>query len=445
LTTYSQIASKRAINKREFLLKYGYDSILILDESHNASGLSNTGEFMRDLLGQSKGVIYLSATYAKRPDNMPIYAMKTAMQDAAMSHTELIDGIKKGGVALQEILSSQLAGEGQLIRRERSFSDTEIVYMTLDESQDEINPKYNLKEVHRAIYDKSTEIIRDIIEFQRIYVKSALDDINSELRQQHGSADLTAGTQSAGVAMPPEFSGVFNLVNQLLFSIKAKAVAEIAIDEIKKGRKPLIAFSSTMESFLDSLEADDGGELIDGDIVPCDFSSVFLRRLDRVRSYSVRSMSGKMTKSVLPISSLSIDGQLAYEAIKNKIKQLSLGINISPIDVIIDTIKKAGFSVEEITGRKRALEIIDEKTAKIYTRTRKPNQDIIRAFQDNEVDCILLNQSGSTGISAHAVPTDKVPKEQVKPRTMIALQFELNINTEIQKRGRIFHQRYQLK
>jgi len=49
----------------------------------------------------------------------------------------------------------------------------------------------------------------------------------------------------------------------------------------------------------------------------------------------------------------------------------------------------------------------------------------------------MINQSGSTGASAHAIPTAKVPKDQVRQRVMIVLQAELDINTEVQKRGRI--------
>jgi hypothetical protein len=53
------------------------------------------------------------------------------------------------------------------------------------------------------------------------------------------------------------------------------------------------------------------------------------------------------------------------------------------------------------------------------------------------VDVLLINQSGSTGASAHAIVTPKVSKEHVKQRVMIVLQAELDINTEVQKRGRI--------
>lgn len=438
VTTYSQIASARAKKKREFISYFAKGGIIVMDESHNASGDSNTGGYLRGLLKECRGVIYLSATYAKRPDNMPVYAVKTAMSEVALNDEQLIESIKKGGTALQEIVSSQLASEGQLIRRERSFADTEIIYMNLDESQNDINPKYNLKNQHRALFDQATEILREIIHFQTVYVRQAAKEIDKEVKAEQKAAGIRQGTESAGISLPPEFSGVFNIINQLLFSIKAKAIAQLAIDEIKLGRKPLIAFSSTMESFLDAMENEDGSPVRDGDIIMTDFSAVFMRRFDGIMRMSITDSEGNTTKGVIPLSMLSNEGQAEYERLRNKIKTISTGIHISPIDVVIDEIEKAGYSVAEITGRQRVLKLIDENQAKVVNRVRQPNQDIIRKFQDNEIECILLNQSGSTGISAHAVPTDKVNKEQVRPRTMLVLQFELNINTEIQKRGRIF-------
>jgi RNA polymerase sigma-54 factor len=40
--------------------------------------------------------------------------------------------------------------------------------------------------------------------------------------------------------------------------------------------------------------------------------------------------------------------------------------------------------------------------------------DAFRQFNNNEVDVLLINQSGSTGASAHAIITPKVVKEKVK-------------------------------
>ena len=47
-------------------------------------------------------------------------------------------------------------------------------------------------------------------------------------------------------------------------------------------------------------------------------------------------------------------------------------------------------------------------------------------FNNNEVDVLMINQSGSTGASAHAIVTPKVPSEQVKQRVMIAMAIARN-------------------
>jgi hypothetical protein len=124
--TYSQFNQPKKPAKQQLLLAVSNGNIIIMDEAHNASGSSNTGEFMQEVLRQTKGVCFLSATFAKRPDNMPIYAQKTSMSDANMSKDDLVEAITKGGVALQEILAAQLVSEGQMIRRERSFEGVEV-------------------------------------------------------------------------------------------------------------------------------------------------------------------------------------------------------------------------------------------------------------------------------------------------------------------------------
>ncbi|QLH33460.1 MAG: strawberry notch family protein [Cyclobacteriaceae bacterium] len=118
VATYSQFNSPdKKPTKPAFLNAIAEDNIVIMDEAHNSSGSGNTGNFMQSALSKSKGVVFLSATFAKRPDNMPIYAMKTSIRDASMTRDALIEAITKGGVALQEILASQLVAEGQMIRR----------------------------------------------------------------------------------------------------------------------------------------------------------------------------------------------------------------------------------------------------------------------------------------------------------------------------------------
>ena len=427
--TYSQFNSiERKPVKPDFLLSIADDNILVMDEAHNASGTSNTGEFLQQVIKNTRGVTFLSATFSKRPDNMPVYAMKTCMSEANMTTDEMVEAIKSGGVALQEILSSQLVAEGQMIRREYSFEGVEVNYIHLDEKEQE----------HRAISDNITEIIREIISFQENYVDAIVEQLDKIAAAEGKEASIREGTSKAGVDNSPYFSKVFQVINQMLFSIKSSSVAERAIMRLKEGKKPLIAFASTMGSFLESMENDKGMPLQPGDVVSSDFKEVLYRGLDGVMKYTIVGVDGKREYKTFAISELPQEAQADYYRIKNQINKISTGICISPIDLIMKKIQEAGYSVAEVTGRKYELQLNDNYKSGVFLNRKKLNtNDAFRMFNNNEVDVLMINQSGSTGASAHAIVTNKVSADKVRQRVMIILQAELNINTEVQKRGRI--------
>ncbi|GGA89899.1 JAB domain-containing protein [Puia dinghuensis] len=427
--TYSQFnsAEKKPV-KPHFLLAIAEGNIFILDEAHNASGSSNTGEFLQGVVARTRGVVFLSATFAKRPDNMPIYAMKTAISDCNMSRDELVEAIKRGGVALQEVLSAQLVAEGQMIRRERSFEGVEVNYITLEEKAPE----------HKAIADNITAILRDIIAFQADYVDKEVEQLDKIAVAEGKEVGVREGTSQAGVDNQPYFSKVFQVINQMLFSLKAEAVAEKALQRLQEGKKPVIAFASTMGSFIETMENEQGIAVSEGDTINADFSEVLRRGLEGVLRYTERDVDGHPIYKHFDISDLSPAAQAEYQRILENIDAVSTGITISPIDVIIKRIEQAGYSVAEVTGRKYTLQLNGNgRKALVLSRKRINTNDAFRRFNNNEVDVLMINQSGSTGASAHAIPTAKVPAGEVRQRVMIVLQAELDISTEVQKRGRI--------
>ncbi|MCC7303067.1 MAG: strawberry notch family protein [Bacteroidia bacterium] len=429
VATYSQFNSpEKKPEKPNFLREIAQGNIMIMDEAHNSSGSSNTGEFMQSVVANTKGVVFLSATFAKRPDNMPIYAMKTAISDANMTKDELVEAIIRGGVALQEVLSSQLVAEGQMLRRERSFEGVEVNYITLEDKEQE----------HYAIADNITEILRDIISFQKNFVDKQVEELDKIAVAEGKEVELREGTSQAGVDSQPYFSKVFNVINQMLFSIKAETVADRAIIRLKEGKKPIIAFASTMGSFIEQMENEKGVFVSDGDVINADFTEVLKRGLEGILRYTERDVDGSPIHKKFELSDLSVEAQAEYTRIMERIKAASTGITISPIDIVIKKIQDAGYSVAEVTGRKYELQI-NTKTNKglVLQRKRINTNDAFRQFNNNEVDVLMINQSGSTGASAHAIPTTKVPASQVKQRVMIVLQAELDINTEVQKRGRV--------
>jgi len=430
LCTYYQVNSEKRGLKRNFVSDLAEGNIVVLDESHNASGDSNTGIFFSGIVQKAKGVTYLSATFAKRPDNMPIYAVKTAISEANLTESQLVEAIEKGGVALQEIVSTDMVEAGQMIRREKSYEGIKIGYKPLVEKKSE----------HTIIVDNVTGIIRDIIDFQSEYIKPIVDGMDTEAAQDGERVAIEGGTNMAGVDNTPFASKVFNVIDQLLFSLKADSAADEAIQAIKKGQKPVIAVKNTMESFLDYLGAEEG-EIIEN----TDFSTILERGLKGLFRIRRRDATGEGVADELSMNDLSPEGRAEYKRILDKINTTSVGITISPIDHIIYRLNKAGYKVGEITGRDIRLKFRDDGKAIIENRTEKDKKKILREYNnwgnpgqprgvEGDKDIILIiNSSGSTGRSAHSSPKFKDQRQ----RMMVTVQIELNINTEIQKRGRI--------
>jgi hypothetical protein len=470
LLTYSQVASGNKIvyvkgpdkqlikkvipgPKASFILKMAKNSIIILDEAHNASGGdSATGLIAQDMLAGCAGTVFLSGTFAKRPENMALYAQKTAIGEVNSTSEGLTSAIAIGGVAMQEWVSSILVKEGQMIRRERSMenSGATINWITLDETALRWNLP-DLKHHHLKTVDTITGVIRQIIAFQSKYVKSAVSELDEELKAQMGEADVNRGSDKAGVDNVPYFSKVFNVINQLLFSTKSEAVAMQAINRLKEGKKVVIAFANTMGSFISELTESGLEDQNGGTRIQTDFSLVLEKALSSVLKIQISTGWGKKQFRDLAVSELSLQGQAEYRRILGVIRQTSTDINVSPIDIIKHLIQSAGYSVAEVTGRNKEVRYDKPsplgrtglgrmkmpKTGVVFNRQKEDAAGAFRRFQDNEVDVLLINQSGATGASAHAVPTAKVPANKVKQRVMIVAQPELNVSTEVQKWGRI--------
>src|SRR5207249_7710875 len=110
----------------------------------------------------------------------------------------------------------------------------------------------------------------------------------------------------------PYFSKVFNVINQMLFSIKAESVAERAITRLKEGKKPVIAFASTMGSFIEQMENDKGLPVSDGDTINTDFTEVLKRGLDGILRYSEKDVDGNPIHKKFELSELPQEAQAEY-------------------------------------------------------------------------------------------------------------------------------------
>ncbi len=423
--------SDNSQHKTQFLREYAKGAIFVMDEAHNAGGSeSNTGFYIREILETAQGCCYLSATYAKRSDNLPVYAIKTSIREAKLSNEDMITTFARGGVAMQEIVASDLVTSGQMIRRQRTFQGIKIEYNYLKEKYPD----------HIKVVDSVTEIVRDIIQFQKKHIYKAIDDMSEAmgLTGEGAGATTTSGTSQAGLQNAAYFNKIHHIIDQVLFSLKALDVAMETVELLKQDKKVVIAFKSTMGSFLEEQG------YVDGDAVESqDFGLILEKGLKGVMKYTEKSGRGKATPKVIPFEDLTPEGQADYLFIMDKIAAASTNISISPIDVLINYIEAQRrpsyiggvdapyFRVRECTGRKGQIKI--EDGVAVYRSFKANKKEFFRQFNNGTADVLLINQSASTGVSCHA----SAKYDDKRKRVMIIHQAELNINTEIQKRGRI--------
>ncbi len=439
-TTYSQIQSA-AYYKRawiEQICQSGIENskrykkaIFILDESHCAGGFESIiGVWMRSVLPETLACCFLSATFAKYPEVMPFYGKKTAISETGLSDSNFVGSMRSGGLALQEIVASNLAESGQLIRRQRSSDGIKVDYVVLDKEPDRSK---NRESINRII-----KLMNEVVRFEEKYVAPELAEIHTNVKAE--GKGMKQKPRGLGVKQAPYFSRVFNIIDQMLFALKVREVAKKTIALLKQDKKVVIAFKSTMGAFLKDLN------LSSGDVIPkneLDFVRTLTKGLDSVFYYSLTDISGAKSRVRLPLTSLSEKGQNEYNRIKKAMLMESSGLSLSPIDQLIQLIEQEKkpkhlgghdedyFKVTEVTGRHQKVNF-DEDNA-IVSSFRSTTERSFRLFNQGKFDVLLINQSGSTGASAHA----SKDFEDQRQRAMIIHQFELDINIEVQKRGRI--------
>lgn len=404
--------------RRDAIEKLMDNAYLILDESHTAGGNSGQGNYFQHIIQKAKNVTFFSATFAKRPDNMPIYALRTAMNEGGMKSSDLIDAVKRGGATLQEIMSQTLTQCGQMIRRERDMTGVTIDWKAIDDPE-------RVQE-QREQYDSIIGLFNDIINFQKKYVSSYVDERNDEFAAIQSTMGIKKGTAALGIKNQPFASKAFNTVQQVLLSLKAKSAAERAIDYLKQGMKPVIALNNTNESQTGNLSL---GEEMDAP----DLGTSLKKGLEGTLRYTQKDAKDNSESGYIKLSDLGDEAVEAYHELEKKIEQTSTGLSLSPIDVIKNELQKAGYKVGELTGRQTEFVYNDNGTVTKVKRADTDKKKLARDFNDGKIDALILNKSAATGISLHASSKYKDQKKRV----MIVAQQQLDVNDEVQMRGRI--------
>lgn len=439
MLTYSQLKdAKKDRTRLEFLtsLCRKHRVLFIFDEAHKSSSvsagkISMITQCINSLMATEPRpqCVFLSATFAKRPECLLTFMGQTVLSSLATNDT-LQSAFANGGVPMQEYVASTLAREGQMVRREHSGEGIpEPVYTYLDDQL----------AVHSELFDRVMYWFREMV---------LLSEMVKDLMK-------LAKLLDAPCFRPyPTRAQLFYVNKILLLSLKARDVADAVVREVKAGRSVVIGMSDTLECVLkDSIDATCGK-------CRCgDFSTILLRLLDKTlsnpkcRTESVFDLDFSDVPDPAELTAKIEDIRSYADQIRAGIQDEVFHLPMSPIDVIRQLITRETFTdrrghvqpirFEECTGRARQLEYLSPEgddeflNATIIPKKKRHSNHIFNDFQNNKLDVILINACGAIGASAHAVATAEVAEPDVHQRKMLIVQNDLDVNIDLQKRGRI--------
>ena len=433
-TTYSQLQTVAAEEpfRREFFRAIAPKAVFIFDESHEAGGISQLGawktnappnrsDFVRELVDRSAGAIFMSATSIKSSAVVDLYARRSDARHAVerMENLEII--LKDGGVPLQQMFATKFVASGQMVRRGRSMTG--------------ISFDAKIFPVDRGIAENVSAIMRSI---------NAFDDAKQEslktiIKQLKAEAKALADDNAVGrVGLKSiDFTSLMhNAIDQSLLAQKAEVTVQETITAIERGEKPIIAIASTMDSFINWYTNEH--DIKPGDEINLTFGDVLQRYLERSRDVLIKDFEGKSSRHRLTDDELGSEGIAAFQDALNLVEETDLtGIPLSSIDYIKWRLTQSGYRVDEITGRKNIIEYTASGQTAYGLRPEreiKPQGkiDIVNRFNRGDLDVIILNRSGATGISLHA--SERFADQ--RPRHMMVVQVERDVNQVMQMLGR---------
>jgi len=437
--------------------------ILILDECHKAASInSNSSLFFNEIIDKASNTLFLSATYAKRPENLLLFNKNTMLSH--FGSNELLTVLKRSGYFGQSILSTALVENGELIRREITYEGINFytVFTGGEEPEKNTLTTTNQKTVSPLFeeYNKISHALKLLLMFD-VYIKQPILGIGYEKIKIAGGSkknkDLGINTSN------PFSSRITNLSSQLDLVLKASDCIALAKRLHKENKKVVIFLMNTTGSLFDELYNI-------GDEVTNNFSTVLKKTHTEILSYYIRSGRGKGSTSVpmritheelaqyyltpdlpffkfLRMFTQASNALQLYKEIEGYIQTINLTKELSVIDYIKRELNSYGMLADEITGREFQIvksgnkhymekrfgrtnkeELEGEKLTK---KTHKPK--VINAFNNGNLDCLIINVSGSTGISLHCGEKFKNQKQ----RAMIILQPHWDINVYMQALGRV--------
>lgn len=395
--TYSQFNQSPEDSARAAWLREVIDAetLVVGDEIHvAASGNSNTSENIAHAIEASGPPVLSSATFAGDARAMAFFER---LFPYGMSGSEIAAMMRKGGEQFMEVVSSMLVTDGVMIRREKDMSKLEIS-QHLDSERVERN---------RNHMDALAAVIGEMA-----VLSGEMDRVVNARNNTDGSLLKGIQLKRMGFGSP-----LYTMTRLFSAALLAEFAAERAVTALQNGEKPIVLVENTIQGILKDAE-------LDGGDAP-DFKDVMRRILGQLTKMSYTDDEGDLNRVDAAEGNEGMQATLSH--INAMIDQLP-DLPASAIDVVKGKIRDAGYSCGEITGR--VLEVVD---GKVVSRKERNVTKTKNSFNAGEVDALVINSAGSTGIDLHA---SRRFKDQ-RRRVMIELQGPAYVLKQIQAYGRV--------
>ncbi|MEJ7745228.1 MAG: strawberry notch C-terminal domain-containing protein [Luteimonas sp.] len=439
LATYSQFNRDRnsaQAGKSRWITTSTENGALILDESHNAAGESNTNRNIAAAIDTSNYVTYSSATSMKEGKNVSAYVR---LFPPTVDIGSLPETLRTGGEVLQEVLSGMLARDGVFIRREHDLSNLTFA----------VRPDTEERQARNRILSDALAGILEAMNLLSGDLNNAVTERNKDIKKEIAAMPEAERQGNRMGAVAVNFgSRLYNIYRQFLLALQVDLAADRAVDALESGKKPVIVLENTMEALLQDIIAASKEELLgDGDEdelsadavarlavkgevdlgAPLSFRDVLHRTLKKLTYYNETNRYG----NVHQVELASKESDRVIERIGKLIDEMP-DLPVSPIDQMRERIEQAGFACDELSGRKLSIQH-RENSAFAVALEQRPKAEIVRRFNTGQTDALILTRAGSTGISLHA--SEKFPDK--RQRRMIEAQPAADVNKRVQFFGRV--------
>lgn len=444
--THSQFQTSHGAWKLRAILEWAENSAaqgrpvhLVLDEIHKAAGEdSNTGDLIERLVdgvvATGGSVTFSSATPLKSGKNVRVF--KPILPDMNMTVSELTDLIEQNPLALQEVLAGEMARMGTMIAREIDTRGAQRQFVHLQE----IDPDRHRKIV--GAVDRAAEFLRETVD-----ESSEVDRAAARLGSAYGAQ--SGGAQAKVTVMTTSPVSQFHAFSQyLMVAVKTAYDRELIVQSIASGHKPVVVLENTGQQVLARLAEREGEDrVIDGvnvRVIPRlpDMGDVLIENASKMLDVKIIDPIGGESRQRLG----QFEGWL--DDFSDRVRAARLeGLTLAPIDTIAQTASRLGLSMGELTKRQLMATPLEGGGYAVVARDAGDKRQIIRDFNNGDLDVLTINRSAAAGVSMHASPAtgwDLRPREMIKFQLQSDVTAERQIDGRVHRYGQVHDGRYKL-